>query len=307
MKITSWNIQGLRGNVDGIQMNKLKSKQVEGLLKNNDIIFLQETHLNPKHKDDIYLSGYRAVHYCRPKTKRSSISGGISIFVKEEYREYIRFLPNNNPDIAWLQIKKHLLRSPENQDLYIGCVYIPPENSSYGKHHTQKIWEELEEQIEKISEIGNIILCGDFNARTGLSDQEIICLNDYDNEEELSPDNHERCSMDLKIQKFGRKLIQICNNNNMQILNGRIIGDLEGKFTCIHPNGSSVIDYFVCTNEIKQQICTLKIKDFTEYSDHSPLELNTTITIEKNGKDTRKKGENENKNNYKDNASKHLY
>jgi hypothetical protein len=49
----------------------------------------------------------------------------------------------------------------------------------------------------------------------------------------------DRKSQDRKINSHGLRLIDICRNNNMFILNGRIGNDQNGAFTFKH---KSVID-----------------------------------------------------------------
>ena len=283
MKILSWNIRSIYGKIDGVSANKLKDVQVENMLKQYDLIFLQETHLEGKTVEDITLMGYTSLHYCRPKrNKASSASGGISVFVKEKYRQQIKFLPQNNPDIVWLQIIDRKTKKI-NDDLYVGCVYIPPEFSSFGKEHTLNIWDKLESDIESLSHKGNIVICGDFNARTGtLTDfiQIDSQQKPYDLPHDYLYDNvHQRCSMDKLIQKNGRRIIDICIDNNLHILNGRTLGDLQGKFTCFHPQGCSVVDYFWCSQYILKDIYHMKVNNLTEYSDHCPVEIEIYIPM----------------------------
>jgi endonuclease/exonuclease/phosphatase (EEP) superfamily protein YafD len=48
-------------------------------------------------------------------------------------------------------------------DLFVCGVYIPPEKSVYFEN---EIFDELENDIAQSSSKGNIIILGDFNART---------------------------------------------------------------------------------------------------------------------------------------------
>ena len=50
------------------------------------------------------------------------------------------------------------------KDIYVCGTYIPPQNSSY---FYPELFEELENDIEKFSAFGSILLMGDFNSRTG--------------------------------------------------------------------------------------------------------------------------------------------
>ncbi len=78
---------------------------------------------------------------------------------------------------------------------------------------------------------GNILTLGDLNARTGnLKDylmystgDQIVGL-DFSDDINLS----HRFNPDTVINGYGRKRIDLCKNNNMQILNGRSQGDTPG-------------------------------------------------------------------------------
>ena len=48
----------------------------------------------------------------------------------------------------------------------------------------------------------------------------------------------------------------------MRILNGRIIGDLFGKFTCHKPTGSSLVDYVIVSEELLDNVLYFKVSDF---------------------------------------------
>ena len=49
-------------------------------------------------------------------------------------------------------------------------------------------------------------------------------------------------------------------------MNGRTLGDFEGKYTSIQRNGCSVIDYFAVTKKSNRNV-----NYFTAYSDHKPI------------------------------------
>jgi hypothetical protein len=52
-------------------------------------------------------------------------------------------------------------------DLFICCVCDPPSNSSYSKELDHEILRHIEKEIEHFQKRGNVLLCGDFNARVG--------------------------------------------------------------------------------------------------------------------------------------------
>ena len=78
----------------------------------------------------------------------------------------------------------------------------------------------------------------------------------------------------LPVYKRGWKLLEICVESRMRILNGRCISDYFGSLTCHQPNGSSVVDYLI-TNE--NNIVSFRYYNVLEYngavSDHCCVSL----------------------------------
>ena len=161
--------------------------------------------------------------------------------------------------------------------MYVGSVYFPPENSSFGRDHTRDVWDPLEREIEYFSVESNVILFGDLNIRTDT-------LADYINMDNVSnyyalPNNYSsdqinsRCSMDKKAQQNGQILVKICIDNSLCIFNGRNLGDVQGSYTCISPKGISAIDYVLCSHDIMKEVARMAVQPFTQFSDHHPLLL----------------------------------
>ena len=158
-----------------------------------------------------------------------------------------------------------------------------PKTCPFGQDHTRDVWDSLERDIECFSVRGNVIVCGDFNARTGtLADY--IVMDNVNNQYPLplnySQDQiNSRCSMDKCVQKKGRRLTNICIDNSVCILNGRSLGNLHGAYTCMSPRGSSVVDYFLCSHDIMKEVGMMAVQPFTQFSDHRPLLLKIHLPI----------------------------
>ena len=122
------------------------------------------------------------------------------------------------------------------------------------------MWDSQERDIEYFSVRGNVIVCGDFNARTGTLADYIVMdnvNNQYPPPLNYSQDQiNSRCPMDRSVQKNGRRLADtcICIDNSVCTLNGRSLGDLRRSFTCMGPQGCSVVDYFLCSHDIMKEI-----------------------------------------------------
>ncbi|CAG2247282.1 MARCH2 [Mytilus edulis] len=145
-------------------------------------------------------------------------------------------------------------------------------------------FNELEQEFLKFSvEYKYILLNGDFNSRTSRhveyietvhSQHDIVETDNVDvlNNLELYDMSKVRCSMDTSKNSYGNIMLEMCKNNNIVILNGRVNGDKEGKFTC---RQASVVDYFICTYDFLCFVVNMYVQDFSKlFSDvHSPLIL----------------------------------
>ena len=281
INVLSWNLKGYKETINGLQVNKFECKEIISKLASYEIVFIQETHLGKEQSKTIVLPGFSSTHYIREKKARAvKCSGGISVFIREELKKHVKILPQSNSDIVWLKFTNSFSQEHVS-DTYIGCVYIPPEHSSFGKVNTAVIWQNLQSDVEQFCLKGTVLLCGDFNARTGTLTDYILM--DSDKNVYTLPHNYQynlvsdRCSMDKTIQKNGRQLVNICIENNLCMLNGRTLGDLQGRFTCHTPNGSSVVDYFIASQSLFPHISRMEVNNFGLYSDHCPI--STTIHL----------------------------
>ena len=62
-------------------------------------------------------------------------------------------------------------------------------------------------------------------------------------------------------------------------MNGRVVGDLDGKYTCHEYNGSSTVDYFIVQVENYDKVVSMKVLDLPWYSDHCPLSVVMKVGI----------------------------
>ena len=108
--------------------------------------------------------------------------------------------------------------------LYICAVYVPPESSPY---FSDEIFHDLSTEISGLAKSKiPVILCGDFNARTGnmldctpnTGDKHVSnVLNDF-----MTQINTYRRNSDSECNSHGKKLIGLCLENNLRIANGRM-------------------------------------------------------------------------------------
>ena len=158
--------------------------------------------------------------------------------------------------IAWFILDKSVF-GLEN-DLYLGCVYIVPENSTYLKHNEYDL---LLDDVAKIPSECGILLCGDYIARTNvLSDHDDYVSGSDGDLRNLMPTHlGESCHMISVLNEMGRlvrfsrdeapanrhgsRLIDFCKATDLIIFSGRLGHDHGlGEFTRDDTTGRSVVD-----------------------------------------------------------------
>ncbi|MCG7878877.1 MAG: hypothetical protein N0C90_21475, partial [Candidatus Thiodiazotropha endolucinida] len=180
--------------------------------------------------------------------------------MKEDISKYFSFISTESDYILWFSLNKSFANT--NEDIIFGAVYVPPENSRFLINDELMI---LEMEITQMcSKYNHVVLTGDFNGRTSNacdylpSDTFIADLFDFDSETEtfFNPvfklDKfsvpRDRRSKDTKINNTGYKLLEICKNNNLFIVNGRLGRDRQiGNFSF---RNTSVIDYCIISSDM---------------------------------------------------------
>ena len=124
--------------------------------------------------------------------------GGVMMLVKHKILDSIVEVDTNTEGQIWIVLDRH-----GTQTVKVGGVYIPPEDSPYFNP------AEFGALAAHTRDTNNIIVLGDFNARVGVPN--IIDKNGvpyvYRGTEDLVRNSH------------GRSLINLCNNNDMTIVN----------------------------------------------------------------------------------------
>ena len=216
-----------------------------------------------------------------PRLKSRSVQGGGTvILIRNKFKKYISFEKNQFDTIIWLKISRHMIHLQE--DLYVGCVYLPPHNSSFHQLYDCEVFLELEEQIATFMSEGKVLLLGDFNARTSNRDdfigddildntilKEVTELLTYELDSVLSV----RKNPDDTVNDYGVKLLNMCKSSGLRILNGRHKLQMDSDFSFMGARGCSVVDYCISTPDIFNLIDKFIVSSFTTWSDHAPLHL----------------------------------
>ena len=265
IKISCWNIHGLISK----EQNKLEEESFLSYISDKDIVFLTETKCLKS--QELNVPGYYCFQLNRTSIKTAKTeSGGIALLCKSHYRQGISILPIISEDFFWIKLNKQFFNISE--DLYICAVYDPPPGSSYSQRQIRDPLETIEENVIEYSKKGNIMLLGDFNARTGnlpdyvMGDSDIIIPMYTD---DTIPN---RLSQDHTTDTRGKHLLEICIQSQLRILNGRCLGDSIGAFTCHTYNGSSTVDYSVISENLYNDIIYFHVEKFDgTLSDHSMI------------------------------------
>ena len=240
-------------NVCGLRRRSLFPEFSE-LVSKYDLFFVAETKMDST--DLVNINGYDFLSKPRQQAYISR-SGGLGLFVKHDLSRYIKTLHSDSDYVLWVQLDKGYMQS--EQHIIFGIVYLPPTQSRFLNE------DDLEclqiEITDMCSKFDLVYLAGDFSAQTAdladftIADDFLDRHFDLDDDltsfynqkailERLGIQVH-RKSMDTKRNNHGYKLIEICKNNNLFILNGRFGKDQN---ICSYTfKKSSVIDYIIST------------------------------------------------------------
>lgn len=244
-------------NVHGLE-NKLFHLDFFKHIEGNDIFMLLETHVEEKSIAK-FENRFKMFNITWTPATRSSIYGraigGLVCGVRKDLSNSgISHSFKTCVNVNLIQIRTR------TTEFTILPVYLRGSN-----------WDRDFEDLKMCMQFNNVvnpIIMGDLNVRIG-EEQQILDENILAN----FPAGLElRQSKDKTINSNGRKFLEYCKDQGMVILNGRTLGDEEGRHTFISSVGSSVND-----------ICAVSMNnlDIVEYfdvggqiwSDHLPINL----------------------------------
>jgi hypothetical protein len=114
--------------------------------------------------------------------------------------------------------------------------------------------------------LGEVVVQGDFNAYTGSIPDFVLSDNppypNSDGPNYFIDSCIPRNKFDRKHpNKSGKLLTDLCKETGLRLLNGRTLGDLHGKYTCITYNGCSVVDYTLVSSSLLQGIGSFMVNN----------------------------------------------
>ena len=235
-----------------------------------DVICFSETMQNSPD----YLPGFATPFILNAKKtkKRGRKSGGLMIFVKKEIYKYFTKVKESDNSI-WIKIENIKCSGYISQSIYLCFCYVKPYKS---KDLSEHIFSQLTTEISYFQSLGEVLISGDFNARTGdltdfiPHDSTTETFSDCPLPLDYSPDpTLPRSNTDNQTNLHGELLTTLCKTLNLRILNGRFMGDSLGYCTFYNFNGSSCVDYMLATNRVLHNVMYFNVLPPTELSDHS--------------------------------------
>jgi hypothetical protein len=145
------------------------SSHIQRLFDDLDVVALTKTHLFPD-ETPLHMPGFKCLHNPRPVCDMSSIrvvvkhSGGVAIYVNDASSDCVSLWKQSTDDTRlWLQLQRS-----GAAPLFLAIVYAPPKGSPYAD---ESLFDNIVAEVGMIQDLGgNILLTGDFNARTSATD-----------------------------------------------------------------------------------------------------------------------------------------
>jgi len=220
-----------------------------------DIVGLLHTGCIPEDKSSIEVSSSHTCVYMRNRPL-SPQSGGHAVFVRRKIAKHVTVLCDRiEHGVVWLRVESP--RQPK-KGVYVAFVYLPPQASTYYHQVEGMSYDEhflkLQQDIMMFQSKGRVVLMGDFNARIGVMNEWDLLdphiLRHYDKQGVCN-----RKSNDKVHNSSGKRLISLCEDTGMFVMNGRSLSDVNGliTFRSLKGKGQSVIDYAVVSRDLISQ------------------------------------------------------
>ena len=247
MKLISWNVNGIRACVKKGFLDFFKETDA-------DIFCLQETKLQ-EGQIELELEGY---HQYWNYAERKGYSG-TAIFTKQEPRSVSYGLGIEEHD------QEGRILTLEFDNFYMVTVYTPNSKNELLRLDYRMVWEdEFRSYLLRLNETKPVIVCGDLN----VAHQEIDLKNPKTNQKNAGFTIEERTKMSTLLDSGFIDTFRF------------FYPELEGayswwsyRFNARKNNAGWRIDYFLTSQELKENLKDAKIHSDILGSDHCPVEL----------------------------------
>lgn len=250
MRLISWNVNGLRACVK-------KGFEETFWALDADFFCLQETKLQPG-QIELDLPGYEQF-WCSAEKKGYS---GTAVFTKHTPLSvtYNLGVPEHDTEGRVITL--------EYPELFLVCVYTPNAQDGLRRLDYRMQWDDdFRAHIQTLDRMKPVIVCGDFN----VAHEEIDLKNPKPNMGNPGFSNEER-------EKF-TQLLEAGMTDTFRFL----YPDLEGayswwsyRFNARANNAGWRIDYFLCSDRLRDRIEKAYICPEITGSDHCPVGLDLT-------------------------------
>ena len=246
-KLISWNVNGIRacagkGFLDFFQREA------------PDVLCLQETKLQP-HQIELELPGYH--QYWNSAEKKGY--SGTALFTKMEPLAVTYGIGIPEHDTEGRVI------TAEYEDFYLVCCYTPNAQRGLTRLDYRMVWEDaFRAYLKELDGKKPVILCGDLN----VAHQEIDLKNFKTNRGNAGFTDEERGKM--------TELLDAGFVDSFRSLYPDVTGAYSWWSYMYHARENNAgwrIDYFICSQRLKDRIADSKILADVMGSDHCPVEL----------------------------------
>ncbi len=251
MKLISWNVNGLRACL---------KKGFEDFFYNidADIFCIQETKMQEGQIEEFELKGYK--QYWNSAIKKGY--SGTAIFTKKEPINVTYGIGKEEHD------KEGRVITIEFEKFYLVNIYVPNSKRELERLDYRMIWEdEIRKYLLNLNKTKPVIMCGDLN----VAHEEIDLKNPKTNRRNAGFTDEERSKM-TELLKSG--FIDTYRNiypEKIEYSWWSYMGSAREK------NIGWRIDYFLVSNDIKDNMKDAKIHTEIYGSDHCPVELELEI------------------------------
>lgn len=247
MKLVSWNVNGMKSVLNKNFIEVFKNM-------NADIFCIQEIKMQEGQIELELNNYYQYWNYAEKKGY-----SGTAIFTKEEPLNVIYGIDDEELD------KEGRVITLEYEEFFIVNTYTPCYQKNIERQNYRMNWDErFIEYIEELEWKKNVIICGDFN----VAYQEIDLGNL--NKEILGFTDEER-------QQFYNLLnIGFIDTFRYKNPNYRKYTWWKNDKREIKDNGCR-LDYFLVSNELKNNIIAVQIRNDIRGSDHCPIVLKIKV------------------------------
>lgn len=250
MKLISWNVNGIRACM---------SKGFEDFFKtiNADIFCIQETKCQ-EGQIDLNFDGYCSYWNSAEKKGYS----GTAIFTKTEPKTVKYGIGIEEHD------KEGRVITLEFERFYMVNIYTPNSKRELERLDYRQIWEdEIRKYLKKLNEKKPVIMCGDLN----VAHKEIDLKNPKTNHYSAGFTDEER-----------DKMTELLNAGFIDTFRYKYPEKIEYSWWSYmrqarEKNVGWRIDYFIVSNDLKDEIKDAKIHTEILGSDHCPVELDIFV------------------------------